>query len=315
MIVSPRFLCVFTSTFVLAFFPFPGFSQEAEKPKKPLAVSKIFLAEPNGSGGKLLTASAAVEEYQKQGSPTFSRDGKLVAFDAWRPQLGETYADARIILANADGSNPRVLIDGAMPSFSPKGKRIAFSRYSTGNSTWIVDAQDPQSELVQLNDGWGADWSPDGHKIAFTSHAGGSNLGIVDLIEGETWYIFEEGKSPYRFIYWNTAWSPDSQRIVFKGIRPEGSEEIAIVDVRGAKHGYLVRFKEKTSNAFCWRPDGRILVAKNDAATRRRLLFSFGPNDDKPLELLPGLDTSLSYDDPAVASDGKRLAYSLISQQ
>lgn len=288
----------------------PCFGEDAKK-EEVRKGNQICLAEPDGSAVKML---AEFEGFQQQGSPTFSQDGKLLAFDSWRPQLGETFANAQIIVANSDGSNARVLIDGAMPSFSPRGKRIAFSRYSTGNSIWIIDAQDPTAELIKLNDGWGADWSPDGSRIAYSTTAGGGNIGIVDIVDGDHWDLFEDGKSPYQFIYWNTAWSPDSKRIVFKGVRPEGGEEIAIIDARGAQHGFQVRLKEKTSNALCWRPDGRILVAQQDPMTKRRQLFSFDPNDDKPLERLPGLDPAYGYDDPAISSDGKRLAFTRIAK-
>src|SRR5436305_11027688 len=69
-------------------------------------LERIYLANADGSGMKPLTD---LPEFKRQGSPCWSHDGKLIAFDAWRPQLGERLADAKIVVVNADGSNPRVL--------------------------------------------------------------------------------------------------------------------------------------------------------------------------------------------------------------
>src|SRR5688500_16682397 len=117
----------------------------------------IYLCKPDGSDMKPFVD---LPDYRSQGSPAWSQDGKLVAFDAWRPKLGERNSDSKIVVCNADGSNPRVLGDGAMPSFSPRHNRIAFSRYSPNYGVWVMSSEGPDKELVLLDEsGWSADWS------------------------------------------------------------------------------------------------------------------------------------------------------------
>src|SRR5687768_10041112 len=99
---------------------------------------RIFLVNADGSDMKRLTD---LPKYIVQGSPTWSQDGKRIAFDAH--QAGQTSNQTRIVVVNADGSNPRVLIDGAMPSFSPGGHRITFSRYEPNRGVWVMSAEDP----------------------------------------------------------------------------------------------------------------------------------------------------------------------------
>src|SRR6266850_923362 len=103
-----------------------SFRLGAQPPAAPVnedSDNRIFICQPDGSGMKPLLD---MPDYKMQGSPTWSQDGKLIAFDAWRPRLNETNTDGKVILVNADGTNPKVLADGAMPSFSPRHNRIAF---------------------------------------------------------------------------------------------------------------------------------------------------------------------------------------------
>jgi hypothetical protein len=127
-----------------------------EKAPAPAAAAEqdniIYLCQPDGSQMKPF---ADLADYRAQGSPTWSQDGKLVAFDAWRPKLGETSNDAKIVVCNADGTGARVLGDGAMPSFSPRRQRIAFSRYSPNYGVWVMSSEGPDKELVLLDEtGW-----------------------------------------------------------------------------------------------------------------------------------------------------------------
>ena len=56
------------------------------------------------------------------GSPSWSSDGKRIAFDR----------NGRLEAINADGTKPRILVQGDGPAWSPDGGRIAFWRRTTG---------------------------------------------------------------------------------------------------------------------------------------------------------------------------------------
>ncbi len=271
---------------------------------------RIFLANADGSDMKRLTD---LPKYIVQGSPAWSQDGKRIAFDGH--QAGQTSNQTRIVVVDADGGNPRVLLDGAMPSFSPGGHRIAFSRYEPNRGVWVMSAEDPEKELVLLDEqGWSADWSPDGTRIAYSKRTGnGDNLFVFDLIEGTSTKLFKEGAEPYASVYWNFLWSPDSRQIVFRGVKADQTVEVAIVDARGAAHGLTTRLVEKslTSN-FAFSPDGqRLLVsfACPEREKRNQLYLLDLRNLDAP-QLLPRQDPSLVHAGVASSPDGKRLAIS-----
>jgi TolB protein len=276
----------------------------------PLAAAddaaRIYLANPDGSGMKPLVD---LPELKKQGSPSWSADGKLIAFDAAATQASAT-TETRVVVVNADGTNPRVLGDGAMPSFSPKARRIAYSRYGPNQGVWVMSAEGPDKECVLLDDqGWGAKWSPDGTRIVWTTSGGRSaNLVVFDLVEGTREPLFDDRSAPYRSVYWNFAWSPDGKRIAFKGTRPNGKSELAIVDARGAKHGLVTRFEGSVSATFGWRPDGKQLLFSFAKPGTRTQLFAVDPDTKEPPERLAGQDPERFNSTAVYSPDGKTIA-------
>jgi TolB protein len=276
-------------------------------------VQRIMIANPDGSGMKPLVD---LPEYKRQGSPTWSKDGKLIAFDAWRPQTGEKAEDAKVIVVNADGSNPRVLGDGAKPSFSPQANRIVFVRYNNNPGVWVMSSAGPDKECVLLDGaGHGADWSPDGTRIVYsTADRQGANLIVYDLVEGTREPMFDADTANYRLVWWNFKWSPDGNKIAFKGMRLDGNPEMAIVDARGAKHGIVSRFDgnvKKIQTGFTYRPDGKqILFSCEKAGPGARMqIHSIDPNANDPPERVAWQDPLRAYTYPAYSPDGTKIAF------
>jgi TolB protein len=284
-------------------------AQEPAPPANEDSENRIFIGQPDGSGMKPLVS---MTDYRVQGSPTWSQDGKLIAFDAWRPALVEKNTDSKVIVVNADGSDPKILGDGAMPSFSPRHNRIAFSRYEPNYGVWVMSSEGPESELVLLDDqGWSAKWSPDGRQIAYTVPGeNAANLVVFDLVEGVRIALFEEGKSPYSSFFWNFSWSPDGRRIAFKGQRI-GSEmlEVGIIDARGATHGLVTRHESKNISNVSWSHDSRrILFAEQTPQRNNRVqIFSMDANTNDPPEPLAGQDATRGNNAAAPSPDGKQL--------
>ena len=109
---------------------------DGEAPAVPAAEGEPLLA-INGDGSNLRKL-VAMPDYTSIGSPDWSRDGTRIAFDAWRSSIGETYVDGHVFVVNADGGKPIDLGPGAMPSWSPDGKRIVFCQYSPNQGVWIT---------------------------------------------------------------------------------------------------------------------------------------------------------------------------------
>jgi TolB protein len=120
-------------------------------------------------------------------SPAWSPDGKTIAFS----RLAEgslPIEEARLYLADADGSSVRPLeggpIWGVSPAWSPDGRKIAFVSFADHNGARCpADSCPPSGEIYVVGaDGTGltrlttskADdehptWSPNGSRIAFAS--------------------------------------------------------------------------------------------------------------------------------------------------
>lgn len=270
--------------------------------------TRLFLADSDGSNMKPLVI---MPEYVHQGSPSWSRDGKQIAMDSWKE--GGSVSTGEVVVVNADGTKPRVLGDGLMPTFSPQGTRIAYMRNKEGGGVWVMSAEGPDKENVQIDEsGWGADWAADGRLVYGTRTPGGANLVVFDLVEGTRRYLFDEQQSPYQHMYWNMAWSPDGKRIAFKAARKDGTLEIGIVDARGEKSGLVHRYEGPTTATLSWNPDqSRVLITKACAERENRMqIYFFNPDTTDAPQLLPGQEPNRNYSDTQYSPDGKQIVIS-----
>src|ERR1700733_16109635 len=71
--------------------------------------------------------------FSELGSPTFSRDGQWIAFDAYKQGFNNSSAECWI--ARRDGQDLKRLVIGATPRFSPDGKRLLFMRRRVNDPT------------------------------------------------------------------------------------------------------------------------------------------------------------------------------------
>lgn len=267
--------------------------------------TQIFVGNSDGSSLRRLVD---LPDYQAHGSPSWSADGKWIAFDAWRSQKGETFADGHIMVVSADGSKIRDLGRGIMPSLSPQGHRVAFSRRDGGETgIWIVDVDDPTWKAQIDEHGWGTDWSPDGVYVAYTR---GSNLVIYNMIEGTSKSLFDDTTIPLQSIYWNFSWSGDSQFIAFKAMTKENRPVLATVDVRGEKPKLTIVLEEDISTTMTWQPDrSAILVAMFDSERQvSKRLYTIRLDKPNSPQLLSGLPMDRDFGDPCLSPDGTKLA-------
>jgi Tol biopolymer transport system component len=177
------------------------------------------------------------------------------------------------------GQDARDVCDGAMPSWSADGHQFACSRYAAAAGVWIMNLDG--SAEKRIDDGWGAQWSPDGKLIAYTND---NSLRIYDVASGKTRTLLAKGSHPYRYIYWNMAWSPDSQRLVFKGKLDDQQSEIGIVKIGDADLARRFKSAVPMGNDFAWTTDGQeILFPMQSAQDDRQLIYRMdAAADDSP---------------------------------
>lgn len=240
-----------------------------------------------------------MEGYYNCGSPDVSPDGKWMAFDAWKinPRTPTTI----FVLNLEDKKQVQDLGAGMMPTWSKDGKQLCCSNAGV----WIIDRQGKKLERIHSN-GWGAQWSPDGNRILFYV---ASSLKIYDLQTKESRTVLDTNEHEYRQFYWNMAWSPDCRKICFKGEKPGGIFELAVLTF-GETPQIKVHYSSKQSlfADFAWHPNGDRLVFAAWCEERGRLqLYEVDPDGDAPPTLVKGQDPNLTLRSGCWTPDGKQL--------
>jgi Tol biopolymer transport system component len=257
--------------------------------------------------GSAVRQIITMKDYNAQGSPDWSPDGKLIAFDAWRASAGERASAAHVFVAHADGGEPRDLGAGAMPSFSPDGKQIAFTSYRPQRGVFVMNADGGDRRLIDA-DGWSGHWSPDGKSLMYGV---GGNLAVYDVKTktSRTVLVGEHG-SRYRYVYWNPCWSPDGRRIAFKAQLTDETYELAWTNTDGSDKGFKVLYSGVTDADLAWHPDGKRLVfSMRDPMRKRPLLFELQVDEDKPPRVLLGQPLNRANVNCDWSPDGKMLAF------
>ena len=271
---------------------------DASQASKP----SIFTMNADGTDPQRL--SRPLQNDPGHGSPDWSADGKQLLYDSWRGS-----GDSRIFLVNVDGSNPQEVGAGAMPTFAPDGKRLAFS----GAEGMCVMNVDGTGREVISQAGWGAQWSPDGEWISYGTYRGlngaeGANIAITHVKTKETRYLLE-GEHSKRFsqVYWNMEWSPDSHRICFKGGLSKGGTELAITEVAGSSHGFESLTTEPVETDISWHPDGKkLLVPRMHSGTVQLFVCDIATRTFTEFKGQPARQNNTSA---AWSPDGKRIAF------
>ncbi len=260
---------------------------------------EFFVMNADGTGWKSLFKC---EGHPACGSPSVSPDGKQIAFDAWQ---ANQQAGSAMFVMSIDGGNPQEVGSGMMPNWSSDGTKLACSRSSPAYGVWLLDLNGEDHR--RLCEGWGGQLSPDGTKIAYTL---GAALEVFDINTGRGRIILKGEANPYWPIFWNSAWSPDGQRLCFKGLKVDGIQEVATVNMTGDKPELKVHYSGKVDiNAdFAWHPQGhRIVFARYSAERSHVQMYEFDPDKNDPPALLKGQDETRNNTDMCWTPDGKRL--------
>ena len=247
-------------------------------------------------------------------STSYSPDGAQFAF--LRVKGGE---QVDLLIANADGSNERVLatrpyLDGftSGTAWSPDGKTIAFSTVESKKSIrsvlWAVSVGDESvREIYSTPNQIGRPcWLPDGSGLLAPI---GSNL--YQSLRGQLWFIsFSRGQAKrltndLMDYQWSLNLAQDGRTLV-------DTVQTRVSDLWIAPAGDTTKAKQVTRNdhavgGFSWTPGGRILFATGDGN------LSVLNSDGSARTQLTANDYQVG--DPSVCGDGRYVVYSNYLEQ
>jgi Tol biopolymer transport system component len=222
---------------------------------------------------------------QSHRSPSYSRNGERVVFDA-----GD-----RIGVMAADGSGlsllPAVTADDGSPAFAPDGRRIVFTGTNNRGSTDVyVRPTDGGAAQPIVNDAGEPAWS---------------SRDVIAYVRSGNIYVARSGGGHRRFVTSGVSpdWSPDGRRLLF--VRPLArltfDAPIGRMYVAGA-HGEGLRRIGPPADASrpVWSPEGNwIAYEAFEAGIRAKRLGSSQPAREIAPSQTSGESGSVASFDPA----------------
>jgi Tol biopolymer transport system component len=160
----------------------------AESEQAPPATSPDRRYELHEEGGAIVLVDRTTKARQTVTSglwseqPSFSPDGRSIAFEQRSSSNPHAVETSNIVVARSDGSGARVITPGTDPSWSPDGQRLVFKVWEASTQKlFITTARPDGSDLRRLSDGVHPQWSPDGRRIAFMrDQAHGTHIWVMN---------------------------------------------------------------------------------------------------------------------------------------
>lgn len=236
--------------------------------------------------------------YAMLSEPSFSQDGKKVAFSAKRANLKEDGYDSDVYIAEVKSGRCVPFTTGKKdsdPRWSPDGRSILFSsrrglkKEEKGNALYVISADGGEARLLKRSEE-GIDnpqWSPDSKAVYFLSYVGKKPKGDVKVIDRLTFwfnglgFIYNRRKHLFRaeletgkvdqvtsgaFDISEFAVSHDGRKVAYLASSDDVKPYVADVFLCGAlgKGRRKLTRSDMELSSLAWSPDDRLIAVAGD---------------------------------------------------
>ena len=241
------------------------------------------------------------------GDPSFSPDGKRIAFVSGRDGNQEIYVQ------DIDGSHLQRLTNhpahDAFPTFSPDGTQIAFNSNREGENLDVYIMNSDGSGVRRLTD-WKSDeqtspgsWSPDGTRLFFISNRSGhDNLYFMNVEPFAPHEILADASRSMQF----PMYSRDGTKILYQTAKENESGDLRIYNVSTKDVTTLIKM-ENGGGFPRLSPDGNWIVFQQRTGDNSEicLIRSDGTGGVTNLTNNPARDST-----PSWSPDGSKIVFS-----
>lgn len=212
--------------------------------------------------------------------PSFSYDGKQIAFVSWRDGDG-----GEIYVMDKDGSNERRITNHPAfdnyPVFTPDGTAIAFQSNRENERTEIylqnLNNNMPPVKIAATNGETGISpkcWSADGTQILFYTDQGEkAQIGLLNVEPFPARIVLSDGESDLN----SPRLAPDGKRILYEARLADLSIEIRLADLESKKATVLLKTAGERPPRFSlspsWSPDASLITFTDKAGNNSEVFI------------------------------------------